>query len=80
MPEFESLSRKVKQIRHEMKESQMDFAYHCGISMDTLSLIERQKIDTRLGTIQKIAAYVGITVSELLEVENESIEKETKTS
>lgn len=66
MDEQSILSKKLKSIREEMNESQMEFAYNCGISTETLSLIEREKVNPNLDTLQKIAAYLGITVSELL--------------
>lgn len=69
MPEFEAIANRTKKIRESMNESQMDFASHCGISVETLSLIEREKTDVRLSTLQKIAAYSDMTVSDLLEVE-----------
>ena len=68
MPEARILAQKSKEIRREMHERQMEFAYHCGICTETLSLIEREKADPRLSTVQKIAAYANKTVSELLEV------------
>lgn len=68
MPEVKKLAENSKQIRKEMKESQMEFAYHCGICTETLSLIEREKADPRLSTVQKIAAYTNKTVAELLEL------------
>ena len=68
MPEAKALAQKSKELRREMHESQIEFAYHCGISTETLSLIEREKADPRLSTVQKIAAYANKTVSELLEV------------
>jgi len=66
MPENEALSFNIKQIRKEMNQSQMEFAAECGISMETLSLIERQLTDPKLSTIQKIAAYADKDVPELL--------------
>lgn len=66
MEECEILAQKLKAIRKELGESQIVFAYNCGVSSDTLSLIEREKADPRLSTIQKIAAYTAMTVSELL--------------
>lgn len=66
MPEIEALSKNLKQIRNELNQSQMEFAAACGISTEILSLIERQKSDPRLSTIQKIAAYVGCDVADLL--------------
>ena len=66
MPEFDYLSENLKRMRTEKKESQMDFAAHCGISTEALSQMERKVTDPRLSTLQKVAAYTGVTVSELL--------------
>ena len=66
MPEYDYLSRNVKRMRKEMKESQIEFAANCGISTEALSQIERKITDPRLSTMQKQAAYTGVTVSELL--------------
>lgn len=65
-PELEFLSQRLKTFRAVHKESQDVFAEHVGINIASLSLIERKKINPRLSTLQKIAAYMGITVSELL--------------
>ncbi len=66
MPEFDHLSDNLKSIRIKMKESQIDFAANCGISTEILSLMERKRTDPKLSTLQKIAAYTNMTVSELL--------------
>ena len=66
MPEIEILSKNIKQIRSKLNLSQIDFAALCGISTEILSLIERQKSDPRLSTIQKIAAYLDCNVVDLL--------------
>ena len=52
-----------------MRESQIEFAAHCGISTEALSLIEREQTDPKLSTIQKVAAYTDQTVSDLLDTE-----------
>lgn len=69
MTELENLARNIKSIRMELEESQMEFAFNCGISTETVSLLERMKANPSLETLQKIAAYTGHTVSELLEIE-----------
>jgi len=66
MPECIILSENLKRIRKIMDISQIEFAAECGISTETLSLIERERTDPKLSTIQKIAAYVGCEVTELL--------------
>lgn len=71
MPELEALSKRVKVYRKYWKKSQFDLAYDMGISVEELSLIERKLTDPKLSTLQKIAAYMGITVSKLLETEKD---------
>lgn len=68
MPENEALAKKIKSLRKVMHETQFEFAENCGISIETLSLIERQKTNPQLGTLQKISAYTNLTVAELLEI------------
>lgn len=79
-PEFEALAKRVKAIRKLMDENQIEFAEHCGINVETLSLIEREQSDVRLSTAQKIAAYTGLTVSQLFAVEDQDTLEEEKTS
>ena len=70
MPEIQILSHRVKEIRKGMGMTQAMFAPMVGICEEELSLIERGKAkDVKLSTIQKIAAFTGLTVSELLSVE-----------
>lgn len=68
MPENAALAKAVKTLRKEMQQNQFEFASNCGISIETLSLIEREKTNPRLETIQKIAAYTDLTVAELLKI------------
>lgn len=69
MPERIALARNIKAVRKQMRETQMDFAAHCGISTEELSLLERERSDPKLTTIQKVAAYADWTVSDLLKTE-----------
>lgn len=69
MPEIGVLSKKVKEYRKNLKKTQVKFSQEIGISIEELSLIERAKANPRLSTIQKIAGHMGITVADLLEVE-----------
>ena len=71
MPETEILAENLIRIRRRMKKSQMEFAAECGISKEILSLLERQKTDPKLSTVQKIAAYTNYTVAELLTVQKQ---------
>lgn len=48
-----------------LKSFGAEFAFNCDISVETLSLIEREKTDPRLSSVQKIAAYSGVSVKDL---------------
>ena len=77
---MEILSQHVKRIRKDMGMTQATFAPQVGICEEELSLIERGKAkDVKLSTMQKIAAFTGWTVSELLRVETEN-ERATKSA
>lgn len=71
MPERVALARNIKTIRKQMRESQIEFAAHCGISTEALSLLERERSDPKLSTVQKLAAYTDYTVSDLLNTEQD---------
>ena len=66
MSENEIIARNVRKIRKEFGLSQMDFAANCGISVEELSLLERNRADPKLSTLQKIAAYIGEPVAYLI--------------
>ena len=66
MSENEIIARNVKEIRKEFGQSQIEFAADCGISVEELSLIERNKADPKLSTLQKIAAYIDEPVAYLI--------------
>ena len=69
MPEREALAKHLKEFRKINKETQFEFAANVGISIEELSLMEREIANPSLDTLQKIAAYTGNTVSELLRVD-----------
>ena len=71
MPEIRFLAENIHKIRKEMKETQADFAAHCGLGTGTYNAIENQRSDPKLSSIQKIAAYVDLTVPELLSPKEE---------
>lgn len=66
MPELNALAKNIRAIRLDMKETQLTFGLNCGLSEDEICNIENQNTDPKLSTIQCIAAYTGLTVSELL--------------
>lgn len=65
--ERELLAIRLKDFREEENLNQFDFAEDCGISKETISLIEREQANVRLDTVQLLACRMGITVSELFQ-------------
>lgn len=63
--EREILANKLKKFRAQENINQFDFAEDCGISREALSLIEREKENVTIDTIQLLAARMGVTVSDL---------------
>lgn len=66
MIDKENIAANILRARHILKETQAEFAANCGISVETLSLIERKKYNPSLELLQSIAAYIGCTVIQLL--------------
>lgn len=71
MPEHKALAEYVKNAREKKSESQEKFAEHCGLSKEFISLIEREEANPRLESVQKIAAYTGDTVADILKIKKE---------
>lgn len=70
MPERDVLSKRIKACRHIRHMTQFDFSEEVGLSTEEISLLEREETDPKLSTLQSLAAYMGITVSELLKIED----------
>lgn len=69
MPELVALAKKVKSLRKELNETQLVFGLNCGLSEDVISQLENQRTNPKLSTLQNIAAYTNVTVSDLLKTE-----------
>ena len=66
MNENEIIARNIRAARKGLMESQMVFAANCGLSVEEISLLEREKADPKLSTLQMIASYIGEPVTYLL--------------
>ena len=65
-----AMTKRLKSYRREQGKTQFEMSGEMGISVEEISLIERgKKEDIKLSTLQKMAAHMGITVSELIKVE-----------
>ena len=71
MPEIDALARQLKRYRQTQEKTQFELSSEIGISEEELSLLERGKTDPKLSTIQLIASYMGVTVSDLLRTEDD---------
>lgn len=69
MPETDALAYRVRKYRKNQSISQFEMACSVGLSIEEISLIERGMTDPKLSTMQKLAAYMGVTVSNLLDPE-----------
>ena len=67
LTETTALSRYVITKRRMLGETQEDFAENCGLSVELISLIERGQANPRMDTLAKIAAYLNVSISELLQ-------------
>lgn len=67
--EIFTLSRWLIVFLSSSGETQQDFSDHSGVGLDTVNRIKRHlpSCDPRLSTLQNFAAYMSITVSELLD-------------
>ena len=74
MPETEALAMRIKAYRKQKSKNQFEMACYTGLSIEEISLIERGKTDPKLSTLQKLAAYMGVTVSTLLDTEQRTEE------
>jgi len=57
---------RVRGFRKELEWSQEDFAAHCGLDRTYVGGIERGERNVALRNLQKLAAGLGISISELL--------------
>lgn len=70
MPERDALAKRIKSYRREQHLTQFEFSEETGLSIEEISLLERVGTDPKLSTLQSLAAYMGLTVSDLLKIED----------
>ncbi len=59
------LAHKIKNYREANHLSQFEFAEDCGVSEDLISLIEREKENVKLDTLDLLSVRMNLTVAEL---------------
>jgi XRE family transcriptional regulator, regulator of sulfur utilization len=60
-----ALGKAIRELRSEQEISLRRFAPRAGITVNTLSLIERGEANPTWGTVRRVASALGISVSEL---------------
>ena len=60
------IARELKDYRDKHNINQFEFAEECGISRETLSLIERCRTNLTLDTLDLLAVRMDVSVAELL--------------
>jgi transcriptional regulator with XRE-family HTH domain len=59
------LGARVRELRAKSEFSQEGFADAYNLHRTHISLLERGKIDVKIGTLRKVAAVLGVSLSEL---------------
>ena len=69
MPERDALAKRLKDYRRFQHMTQFELSEATGQSIEEVSLLERAGTDPKLSTLQNLAAYMDLTVSQLLQIE-----------
>jgi transcriptional regulator with XRE-family HTH domain len=64
---LEKFGKRVRALRTELEFSQEGFAAECGLDRTYVGGVERGERNIALRNIEKIAAALGISISELTE-------------
>lgn len=66
----------IRELRIKQRYSQRALAKEVGVSPNTISLIEKDAINTNVNTLNKIAKTLGTTIEDIMkQVETEDTEK-----
>lgn len=60
-----ALGKAIRELRDKRGVTQEDLAHEAGVTVGTLSLIERGKSNSAWGTIKRIATALDVTMGEL---------------
>jgi len=67
-----ALGKAIRQLREKRGVTQEALAYEAGVTVGTLSLIERGKSNPAWGTVKAIAAALGVSLVDLTKSEQEN--------
>ncbi len=69
-----NIGDRIRDLRQKLKFTQTDVAKGTGIPQSNLSEFETGKLQPKIETLVKIAHFFGMTVSQLIEDESNSLE------
>jgi transcriptional regulator with XRE-family HTH domain len=64
-----ALGQRIRALRNERDMSLQDLAYKVGMEKSNLSIIENGRSNPQLLTYAKLAAALGVTLSELTQID-----------
>lgn len=67
-----ALGAAIRSLRGEREAKQLDIAEDAGITVSHLSKIETGKVNPTWGTVEAIAAALGVTIADLAKRSEES--------
>ncbi|WP_241773218.1 helix-turn-helix transcriptional regulator [Bacillus sp. LL01] len=62
------IENNLRDIRYDLKKSQVDFAQHLGIGIYQYNRYEKQKVQPSLEIALKISEKVGLSVNEIFKL------------
>jgi len=69
-----SIGEKIRKLRLEMNYTQKDIQRGTGIPQSNLSELERGRFTPQIKTLRKIADFLGINLSYLLDVDDTNLD------
>lgn len=69
-----NIGDRIRDLRQKLKFTQTDVARGTGIPQSNLSEFETGKLQPKIETLVRIAHFFGLTISQLIEDESDSLE------
>lgn len=67
-----SVGSRLRTLRRELNLSQKDLAAQCGLSLNAVSLIERDEISPNVATLQKLATALNVKMSYFFDTDEQA--------
>lgn len=67
-----SVGARLRVLRRERELSQKDLAAQCGLSLNAVSLIERDEISPNVATLQRLATALGVRMGYFFETDQQA--------